>query len=286
MKYYVYTSATKVEMLYPQIPPRLLSRFATELKIDLKLLSATVRGREPEHTLYSKLALVVRYIEEHEQVGTIDEPKDWFRGTLPMRWGRWPFRTDDVVFFSGATELTALGLAGSRAHVVGNRRDPDAEFESRSNLDSLFAALHPHLPELGFERVRQKELATEAEYLREYPEWPSPAAAVDAAALDAVVVALDNPMRDAVSNTKLRVSPQPMEFMARKLLDGLGDPDRGIGNHRRREPRVLLGTPLYVAQAGEPEGTVERVPDEHSQFVIRPTNAAWWERFRARQRRG
>lgn len=43
MKYYIYISDTKVDMLYPQIPKPLLKRIASDLSIDLKLFGAEVR---------------------------------------------------------------------------------------------------------------------------------------------------------------------------------------------------------------------------------------------------
>jgi len=48
LKYYVYISATKVGMLYPQIPADFLRGAEAELKINLGVISTSVKSRGPE----------------------------------------------------------------------------------------------------------------------------------------------------------------------------------------------------------------------------------------------
>src|SRR2546430_8272052 len=77
LKYYLYVSDKKVDMLYQQVPKRMLQKIASELSINLKLVAAevgaTIKSASSEETRYSKLKIVAKYIEEHENVGTIDE---------------------------------------------------------------------------------------------------------------------------------------------------------------------------------------------------------------------
>ena len=87
MKFYVYVSDTKVDMLYAQISPRARNSIATQLKIDLKLLSATFSEEPREATRFSKLQLVTEFIDKHEKVGTVDEPDHYFKGIMYLRWG-------------------------------------------------------------------------------------------------------------------------------------------------------------------------------------------------------
>jgi Family of unknown function (DUF7019)/Protein of unknown function (DUF2510) len=51
MRYYVYASDAKIDMLYSQIPPKLLNRVIGELKLDVKLLAVSLRQRETDQTL-------------------------------------------------------------------------------------------------------------------------------------------------------------------------------------------------------------------------------------------
>jgi TIR domain len=64
-KYYVYISDSKVNMLYPQV------RTGTSARQDS----------------IGKLETVVADLVRGGRVGTIDEPKEYFAGAMPMRWG-------------------------------------------------------------------------------------------------------------------------------------------------------------------------------------------------------
>src|SRR6266496_4413294 len=124
VKYYIYLSDAKLDMLYPQIPKSLLKRIASELNISLKLLGAEltagIKGTQSEETRYSKVRIVSKYIEEHLHLGTVDSPDAYFKGTLPMKWGLLPgdnFYTNasetGVVYFGGFSDQTIVGLGGT-----------------------------------------------------------------------------------------------------------------------------------------------------------------------------
>jgi hypothetical protein len=68
-----------------QIPDKALARIAATLTVDLKVVRAELREKEKERTLYSELELVERYLDEEGVVGTVDEPRQYFRGELRMR---------------------------------------------------------------------------------------------------------------------------------------------------------------------------------------------------------
>jgi hypothetical protein len=121
VKYYIYVSDTKVDMLYAQIPQKIKSQIATELKIDLKLLSATFKDKSSQETRYSKLKLVVDYIEKNFEVGTVDKPKSYFRGKLDMGVGL--FRS--AACFGGKTKYSILCLGGSNKHVIFGHLEKD-----------------------------------------------------------------------------------------------------------------------------------------------------------------
>lgn len=135
MKHYIYISDTKVDMLYSQIDKGLLKKIAVELSIDLKPLGtglgAMIKPNQPEETLYSKLRLVVEYVEKHLNVGWIDAPETYFKGSLPMGWGllRSVARHNEqqqppyAVYFGGFTERTIFGMVGSAHHMIGPRND-------------------------------------------------------------------------------------------------------------------------------------------------------------------
>jgi hypothetical protein len=102
-KYYVYISDSKVNMLYAQGGPGTVARRDSIAKLDALLADLARGGR----------------------IGTIDEPKEYFAGAMPMRWGPCAFPSvpqltpSPLVYFGGATETTVVGLGGSAKHVIG-----------------------------------------------------------------------------------------------------------------------------------------------------------------------
>src|SRR5690242_13755019 len=118
IKYYVYISDTKVEMIYSQIPVPLRKKLSVQLQIDLKVVSATLTPSTPAETRYSKLDLVNHYLRDSGLVGTADDPGPYMAGEMLMRWGT--IREGRLIYFGGTTAVTVIGLAGSRRHVIGS----------------------------------------------------------------------------------------------------------------------------------------------------------------------
>jgi TIR domain len=89
LRYFVYVSDTKLEMLFEQIDPKLLRRLSVEAKVDLKLAGLTIRNAEqPTLTRMAKLNVVERYIDRHHEVGALQQPgTQYFRARMPVRWG-------------------------------------------------------------------------------------------------------------------------------------------------------------------------------------------------------
>lgn len=215
MKYYIYVSDTKVNMLYEQIPRDIKTKIAAEIKIDLKLLSVTLKGNESEKTRYSRLDLVVDYIKKNFTIGTVDNPESYFEGTLPMCWGPYgggigPYRRSEpeVVYFGGSTSSTTLGLGGSLKHVTGSKGDSKSQSGSWTYFLLSVLSKEFELQKFSIEYKRPESLA-----------------------LDAVCFATKN-MKGPIQN---------LEFLAKKLHHG--------PSLRFNCPNVLLGTPIYVALA-------------------------------------
>lgn len=224
MKYFIYISDTKIDMLSSQIPRRLLEQLAVELNIDVKLLGTGIATKiisnQPEETRYSKLRLITAYVEKHLSVGWIDAPDSYFKGSLPMRWGVYPERDASpvVVYFGGASNDTILGLTGSPQHILGNRNT-----SSTSVLQHVSPSVWA-LPSLLFILQGEKHIADQMQP----PANMSPAHLVEYA------------------TTNMSGPAQNLEFLAKTLWRG----PRLKYEHRQQEGNqqyVLLGSPLYVA---------------------------------------
>lgn len=189
LRYYVYISDYKLDLLYEQISPALRTRISGELKIDLKVASLTLRGGEqPEATRMAKLQMIERYIDKYHHVGDIENPgREFFRGSMEMRWGWLSPRHcnrpqcncfdygwtqlcwDDehvspVVIFRGtrsrekAHDLVLLG--GSRSHVLGAgaENDPAASLRGGSWMASLLDTLDRYVSQHRDFWARGKDL--------------------------------------------------------------------------------------------------------------------------------
>ena len=234
MKYYIYISDTKVDMLYPQIPKSILKKIASSLSIDLKLfgteLSIGAKGNPSEETRYAKVRIVSEYIEKHLDVGSVDAPSTYFKGTLPMRW------TDretmhGKVFFGGTTTHTVIGLIGSQQHIIGSNQP------KRGISFSFLPAIY------GFLRLEYVLYLQARQLLFPQAEMTKNLMLIMAAYF---------------AKFKIPEPEQQLEFLSKTLLQGPVS-KRLINKHLVRkpyepeldipQPYVVLGTPIYVAIA-------------------------------------
>lgn len=117
-----------------------------------------------------------------------------------------------MVWFTGKTPYTIVGLGGSLRHVIGYMEQEDIP-DSYSNLAYIVGLLANEL-EISNESFTHR--MDESEIRRE--------------ALLAVEFALNLP----------RVPSQKLEFLAKTLL---------IGPNRDRSQHIVVGSPIYVAMA-------------------------------------
>jgi hypothetical protein len=218
-RYYLYISDSKVDMLLPQIDPTFPRKHTSELSLSFLKIFGARRSTESSAGTerIARLERVVRHLHDHGNLGSADEPGQFFWGLLPMQWG--PFDSHpSLVYFGGRTEHTIVGLGGSCHHMLGSAVDPTpGHVSTTSLLPSLLDGLATH-PEIKDVFGAMGDGPEEAER----------------AALQVVHCA----------NADLRGPAQNVEFVAKRLLHGPspypeGDPHGDIS--------VLLGSPLYVA---------------------------------------
>jgi hypothetical protein len=211
LKYYVYVSRSKVEMLYAQIPLQQRRTLAATLQIDVPQEGHVVPDSESiDAALSTKTKLVVAFLENQDLVGTIDEPRPYFKGRLPMRWGTYA-GLREVVYFGGETAKTILGLGGSLKHVVGL---PGA-------CSAFSYSATPYLV-----HVLSRELGISE---KPWPDLPDSDEGLNARALRAVELATQ----------QCKGPMEEIDFCARTLLRGT----TWDGDGRQ----VVLGSPIYAA---------------------------------------
>ncbi|MBW8795613.1 MAG: hypothetical protein JF597_19075 [Streptomyces sp.] len=212
VRYYLYISDAKVDMLLSQIDPAFGRRSTTEAGLSVKLFSIKRSVEAPAPDRAAKLERVLRHLEESGQTGSVDEPGPYFRGTLPMQWGSLPGGNGGpLVYFGGRTDRTVLGLGGAGSHVIGASA-PQAQEFAPSSVPTLLTGL------------------------------------ATAFAADGVEIPAEQPSLAWVhtAGRLLRGPRQPVEFVARRLLAG---PSPYPELDPRPDMRLLLGSPLYVALA-------------------------------------
>jgi len=218
VRYYLYVSDSKLDMLFDQIDLSVRKRINAEVKVDLRVASLTLRGADnPNPTRAAKLQIVERFIDTHCNVGTVEEPGlEYFRGQMDMQWGR---IDPDAVWFQGNDyeHLQCVGLGGSGHHVLGAK--PPEVYTSQSDLPAIMEILYD---QYSFH---------------------------SATALQEHVVAGDLPWHwDMFVDWKgdeafLGFPQQRLEFLAlpfKEIIAGMPD---------RHSVHVVIGTPLYVARA-------------------------------------
>ena len=226
LRYYLYISDTKLEMLFDQIDQSARKRISAELKLDLKVASLTLREADnPAPTRAAKLRIVERFIDMHQSVGTVEKPTgDYFRGQMEMQWGE---LTGSAVCFKGTDSAHSRGvlLVGSKYHVLGET-SPKVMYSS-SGLYSIMQALLTIAEHPGAEDVSPDSyMFTAWHYLSGDPTR-------GAAAKDA---------RPGYYDTLPQLPVQRLDFLAIPLVEYELEYE---GHHLN----IVLGTPLYVARA-------------------------------------
>lgn len=221
MKYYIYISDAKVDMLFPQVPHEIKKKVATEFGIDLKVLVAKRKVEsESEDNRISRLEAVLSFIGKYGNVGSVDEPDEYFEDTMPMRFLS---LGDSLIYLSGHTERTLLGLGGSGKHIIGALPNPNTPISSSfafvilellSKLHSTTTMSDKEVRDccgFGLRAVAGLESARQGEGFSVY---------------------------------------ENIEFFAKRLACDKATPDKWSMNDEDHIPfeQVLLGSPLYLAK--------------------------------------
>lgn len=224
-KWYLYVSTAKLDVLYGQVavPRSEKKTFEWSLTVGLAKLSRKVEAAE-EPGEQDKLNLVRKELEAEGLVGTVDEPSEYIRGILPMRWGLLadvgrPEEEPPLVLFTSNAGDRVIGLGGSARHVKYNYGASSTG--SRSATPYLVGHLLEGLglPKDGWNGFRSSE----------DPEFHT---------FVAVLLAHEHLL-------KKKSAVQNVEFFAKVLTTGI-QPNPYEGD---RPTEFILGTPLYAALA-------------------------------------
>ena len=129
-RYYLYVSDTKVDMLFEQMFAAAKRKSHIELAVKAGIANGSIgsSAEDPEPDRDDKVRAVEAQLLENGLVGTPQNPKEYIKGILPMRWGMYddlqsrPTGSAPLVYFGGfdPTEPVVIGLGGSSVHVLGH----------------------------------------------------------------------------------------------------------------------------------------------------------------------
>jgi hypothetical protein len=214
MKYYVYISDAKVDMLFPQVPHEIKNKVATEFGIDLKVFKASRKSEsESDENRISRLEAVVAFIREFGNIGSVDKPDQFFEDTISMELSIFPLLETSMVYWAGRTEQTLLGLAGSAGYVLGGTAGGKG-----------YASLG-----YGIAGILEKEIEEKQSFRSEEFNLGESKGQL----IDYVGIWAEMGLGDF----------ENYEFMAKRLTEGERRGENG------KATRVLVGSPLYVAKA-------------------------------------
>jgi hypothetical protein len=200
-------------MLVAQIPHETKRKIANELGIDIKIFKATRKSEsEVEENRITKLEAVVKYIREWGNLGSIEEPDQYFEDTLDMRLMLVNGDTQ-IVYFTGQQQETIVGLGGSVVHMIGAAKI--TESIGASIASGIFNALEKEL----------KKLKTSGKY----------------DGFDGLV-SVRNMQRYASEIGSDKFPLETFSFMAKRLLFS------AKGENFEKNVAIILGSPLYVAK--------------------------------------
>ena len=140
MRYYVYISDSKLEMLYEQVPMRNRESIAAELNINFGLIQTKFQSETVANARHQKIQMVQKYLGK--KVGSIGDGKPYAHGVAKVAWG--PLEEyPEVVYFGGNSNSCQLALVGSYGNCVGvsSSGSPNG-YSSSSYIVGLLARRH------------------------------------------------------------------------------------------------------------------------------------------------
>lgn len=162
MKYYVYVSKNKIDMLFQQTAAATKATREATIGFDVKVLKGSIKeGSGVPVASQAQLRTILDELESHALVGEIHEEKPYIRGTLKMMWGGYGMDFGDdcpITFWGCSTDQIALGMAGSSYHLLGEQRNGRAHSHSltyaivewfKQNLDEPFSRKKEDDPRLA-----------------------------------------------------------------------------------------------------------------------------------------
>jgi hypothetical protein len=108
----------KLERLWEKFPPPWWRRLLDQI-VSVGIFMVSIGRSRPETSRMQKLRWVQHRLEQSGQIGSVDEPKQYFFGRIAMHHSAFTEFDPPVVYLIGETDQTIVALGGSLHHAPG-----------------------------------------------------------------------------------------------------------------------------------------------------------------------
>lgn len=124
LMYPAYLSERAIQSYLKQIPKNDLKSLAVELGVHFNIFSlkSSLSPADKNQALLTQGLAVAAYLERHhpEQIGTLDHPKKYVKGSLKMfsHFLHRRMEKSAFIYFGGSTAQTIVGLSGEASSII------------------------------------------------------------------------------------------------------------------------------------------------------------------------
>lgn len=217
MRYYLYISDSKVDMLFPQVPGAVQQGVAKKLGFDLKLISGSIESQKQTFdSRVARLQAVEEHIRSFHKIGAPTDETPWVGGEIMVQVLS---IAGGAILFVNREEPDYFVLGGSADHVIGNTKAdrPAVSYSSMYQISRFLSELH-----------NNETILPDGPKKRRSPKPPNQ-----------YLERLADNMK-CIFAESVRQPPQRIEFLAKRL---------SMVDNRYRGGKMVFATPLYVALA-------------------------------------
>jgi hypothetical protein len=119
MRYFLYASATKIEMLHSQIGISYFGKVKAGFKLKLGFAEASIGTETQPRVLYNKAEEIRNYLLSKSMTGTISQPKSYIDDVADLSVGLISEYASSIAFFGGIVGSKKVALIGASSSLVG-----------------------------------------------------------------------------------------------------------------------------------------------------------------------
>jgi hypothetical protein len=119
MRYYLYVSVTKVEMLHSQIGMSHFGKLKTGLKLKLGIAEASIESETANKALFDKAEEVRSKLISQSKTGSLERPKSYIDDVANLSFGHVREYASSIAFFGGFVGNKKVALIGAASSLVG-----------------------------------------------------------------------------------------------------------------------------------------------------------------------